>query len=110
MQRRGSVLGDRIRIGTCPDKAANDRPSGMGIPRAPARHTVGCIAEWFDATSIVGAAIGAAGNQVRDDARLIGCCRDLQGRVAGIEVVLDLIEVVRRSSSSLKITRQASLP
>lgn len=59
MQRRGSVLGDRIRIGTCPDKAANDRPSGMGIPRAPARHTVGCIAEWFCATSIVGAGLAS---------------------------------------------------
>lgn len=50
--------------------------------------------EGFGAPSIPCADVGAEGDQVFNDVFLIGGCGDMQGGIAGINVVFDCMQVV----------------
>lgn len=94
MQRRHAALVDRVWIGACGDKAGDGRRLCARIERARSRHAVRGIVQGFGTAAVFCADIGTCGDQPLCDLGVGRPERQRAVRCRGIEVVLDLVEVV----------------
>src|SRR2546426_3952181 len=94
VQRCDAAFVRGIRIGSCLDQTLDDGRLRRGIPGVRVRVAVDGVVKWFGAAAVSRADVRAFGEELLRNLQRIGCRSDVQGRIASVDVVFNLLEVV----------------
>src|SRR5690348_10362488 len=103
MQRRHATLVYRIRVRTRTEQVRDNGRLRSWRPRCRSRLAVTGVVNRLCASAIAGTDVGAAANEAPRDVGPVRRRGNVERRVAGIHVVLNLLEEVRRC----RVTRRA---